>query len=49
MPFARCAWALCLALLWAAYQFRMRQLQHAFDVTLEARVGGAHTNRPRAS
>jgi ligand-binding sensor domain-containing protein/signal transduction histidine kinase len=35
--------ALCvglfLALLWAAYQFRMRQLQHAFDMTLEARVG----------
>src|SRR6185295_18824801 len=27
------------ALLWAAYQFRMRQVQHAFDVTLEARVG----------
>ena len=30
---------LFLALLWAAYQFRMRQVQHAFDVTLEARVG----------
>ena len=28
-----------LALLWAAYQFRMRQVQHAFDMTLEARVG----------
>ena len=35
--------ALCtfifLALLWAAYQRRVRQLQHQFDVTLEARVG----------
>jgi signal transduction histidine kinase/ligand-binding sensor domain-containing protein len=35
--------ALCagvfLALLWAAYQVRMRQVQHAFDMTLEARVG----------
>ena len=30
---------LFLALLWAAYQFRMRQVQHGFDVTLEARVG----------
>ena len=30
---------LFLALLWAAYQFRMRQVQHAFDRTLEARVG----------
>jgi signal transduction histidine kinase/ligand-binding sensor domain-containing protein len=34
--------ALCatvfLALLWAAYQFRVRQLHHQFDVTLEARV-----------
>ena len=30
---------LFLALLWAAYQFRMRQVQHAFDVMLEARVG----------
>jgi signal transduction histidine kinase len=30
---------LFLALLWAAYRFRMRQVQHAFDVTLEARVG----------
>jgi signal transduction histidine kinase/ligand-binding sensor domain-containing protein len=26
------------ALLWAAYQFRVRQLHHQFDVTLEARV-----------
>jgi signal transduction histidine kinase/ligand-binding sensor domain-containing protein len=35
--------ALCacvfLALLWAAYQWRVRQLQHQFDMTLEARVG----------
>ena len=30
---------LFLALLWAAYQFRMRHVQHAFEVTLEARVG----------
>ena len=34
--------ALCatvfLASLWAAYQFRVRQLHHQFDVTLEARV-----------
>jgi signal transduction histidine kinase len=26
------------AVLWAAYRYRMRQLQHAFDMTLEARV-----------
>jgi signal transduction histidine kinase/ligand-binding sensor domain-containing protein len=35
--------ALCacifLAVLWAAYQLRVRQLQHQFDVTLDARVG----------
>src|SRR5271157_551468 len=35
--------ALCavffMALLWAAYQLRVRQLQHHFDITLEARVG----------
>jgi len=35
--------ALCvtafLAVLWAAYQWRVRQLQHQFDMTLEARVG----------
>ena len=35
--------ALCafifLALLWAAYQWRVRQMQHQFDMTLEARVG----------
>ena len=34
--------ALCacifLALLWAAYQWRVRQLHHQFDMTLEARV-----------
>ena len=28
-----------LALLWAAYQWRVRQLHHDFDMTLEARVG----------
>ena len=37
--FRAVAGRLLLALLWAAYQFRMRQLQHAFDMTLEARVG----------
>ena len=35
--------ALCvmffMALVWAAYQWRIRQLQHQFDLTLEARVG----------
>ena len=35
--------ALCasffLALLWAAYQWRVRQLQHQFDITLDARLG----------
>jgi signal transduction histidine kinase/ligand-binding sensor domain-containing protein len=35
--------ALCacifLTLLWAAYHWRVRQLQHQFDMTLEARVG----------
>ena len=30
---------LFLALLWVAYQARMRQVQHAFEMTLEARVG----------
>ncbi|MET0166219.1 MAG: two-component regulator propeller domain-containing protein, partial [Vicinamibacterales bacterium] len=44
-PWWRTKWArglavgLVLALLWAAYAFRMRQVQHAFDMTLEARVG----------
>jgi signal transduction histidine kinase len=28
-----------LALLWAAYQLRVRQLHHQFEMTLEARVG----------
>jgi len=28
-----------LTLLWAAYQLRVRRLQHQFDMTLEARVG----------
>src|SRR5271157_5102454 len=35
--------ALCavffLALLWAAYQWRVRQLRHQFEITLDARVG----------
>jgi signal transduction histidine kinase len=35
--------ALCasvfFSLLWAAYQFRLRQLRHEFAITLEARVG----------
>jgi len=35
---ALCA-AILLALLWAAYQFRMWQLQRQFDLALEARVG----------
>jgi len=35
---ALCA-AVLLALLWAAYQFRVRQLHHEFAMTLEARVG----------
>ena len=35
---ALCAIAF-LGLLWAAYQWRVRQLQHQFDMTLEARVG----------
>jgi len=30
--------ALFLVLLWAGYQFRVRQLRHQFDMTLEARV-----------
>ena len=30
--------AVLLALLWAAYQWRVRQLHHDFDMTLEARV-----------
>ena len=31
--------ALVSALLWAAYQLRVRQMHHQFDITLEARVG----------
>lgn len=28
-----------LAMLWAAYEWRVRQLQHEFEMTLEARIG----------
>ncbi len=35
---ALCA-ALLLALLWAAYLVRVRQLHHQFEMTLDARVG----------
>ena len=35
---SRVAAALVLALLAAAYQLRMGQVQHAFDMTLEARI-----------
>ena len=35
---ALCA-CILLALLWTAYQLRVRQLQYQFDMTLEARVG----------
>ncbi len=35
----RALWAIAfLALLWAAYQFRVRQLRHQFEMTLDARV-----------
>ena len=37
--FRASAAGLFLALLWAAYQVRMRQVQHAFEMTLDARVG----------
>ena len=37
--FRASAVGLFLALLWAAYQVRMRQVQHAFEMTLDARVG----------
>ena len=30
---------LIVTLLWAAYQWRLRQLHHQFEMTLEARVG----------
>jgi len=35
---AVCAFFL-LSLLWAAYQWRLRQLRHQFEITLDARVG----------
>jgi signal transduction histidine kinase/ligand-binding sensor domain-containing protein len=35
---ALCATAF-MALLWAAYQYRIRRLQHDFEMTLEARIG----------
>ena len=35
---ALCA-AAFMALLWAAYQYRIRRLQHDFEMTLEARIG----------
>ena len=35
---ALCALAF-LALLWAAYQYRVRRLHHDFEMTLDARVG----------
>ena len=44
-PFYRTAWFLAacaatvLALLWAAYRSRIRRVQHAFEMTLEGRVG----------
>ncbi len=31
--------AVVLALLWAAYQYRMRQVRYAFEMSVEARVG----------
>ena len=37
--FAFCAQSLVLALLWAAYRWRLRQLHHQFEIALEARVG----------
>ena len=37
--FARFAQLLVLALVWAIYQIRVRQLRHDFALTLEARVG----------
>src|ERR1022692_4996445 len=35
---ALCA-AAFLALLWAAYEYRIRRLHHDFEMTLEARIG----------
>ena len=37
--FRTSAVGLFLALMWVAYQARMRQVQHAFEMTIEARVG----------
>ena len=37
--FRASAAALFLALMWVVYQARMRQVQHAFEMTLDARVG----------
>jgi signal transduction histidine kinase len=37
--FRSVAAVLLVALLWAAHRYRMRQAQHAFDLTLDARVG----------
>jgi signal transduction histidine kinase len=37
--FRACSVGLLLALLWAAYRYRIRQVQHAFEATLDARVG----------
>jgi signal transduction histidine kinase/ligand-binding sensor domain-containing protein len=33
------ALAVLLGVLWAAYRYRIRQVQHAFELTLDARVG----------
>ena len=38
-----------VTLLWAAYQFRVRQLHHDFDLTLEARVAERTRHCTRAS
>ena len=52
-PWWRTNWfrALCaavfLALLWAAYQFRVRQLQHQFDMTPGGARRRAHAHRAR--
>ena len=43
------AGVLFLGLLWGAYQVRMRQVQHAFEATLEARSRRADAHRPRAA
>ena len=41
--------ALVLVLLAGAYQLRMGQVRHAFDMTLEARIGRADPDRPGAA